>query len=559
MAIKYVEKKRKKSGIYKIIVVILSLALVSFILTVSPNYIVEKNNNKTSLVINNNNVTKELKHDVLIEDDVVYISKDDIESYFDGEIYYDSKYNQIVTTSETKIAVMPINSKQILINDSNVNIYAPVIQKDDQYYLPFSEISKSVYNVETTYIDSTKTVVLVSLDRELTYANSNKNNKVKYKPTYFSKTIDTVEKGNNLTVVSSSDGWTKVTTNSGKVGYVKSNSLANIEKIRDNFTLDKQIDGNVSLVWDYFSEHSTAPTRTDKIQGVNVVSPSFVTLTKQGQGSINVNIGTQGVNYINWAHNNGYKVWMMVSNSSMKETTSEILNDYKLRDKFINNIIEVVEQYNLDGVNLDFENIYEADKNNYSKLVIELAPRLKDLSKVLSVDVTAPDGSADWSLCFDRNIIGKVANYIVFMAYDQNGISSTEPGTSAGYDWVETNINKFINQEEVSSDKIILGIPFYTRIWKISDSVNSEVVNMKDTYSKIPAGTNIQWLSDLRQNYAEYIQDNVTYKVWIEDDRSISEKLSLVSQYNLAGASYWEKDRETDDVWEIVANKLNIK
>ena len=553
-------KKIKKFGFYRFIVLAISLAVIAFILSVAPNYIKSDIANKTNLVINNNNVTKKLKNDVLVEDNVVYLSQEDIENYFDGNIYYDSKYDQIITTSNTKVAVIPIGKKQITLNGSSVKIYAEAVKKNNKYYLPFSEICKSVYDVETTYVKNSDTVIITSLDRELTYANSSKKNSVKYKPTIFSKTIEKISIGDNVTVVSTEKGWTKITTQNGKVGYVKENTLVNSQKVRDNFTIEKQIEGNVSIAWDYFSEYAKAPARKEKIEGVNVVSPSFISLKKQGQGEISENIGTQGIDYVTWAHNNGYKVWALASNNSMKESTSEVLSDYKLREKLIDNLINSAIQYNLDGINLDFENIYKADKDNYSRLVIELAPRLKELGKVLSVDVTAPDGSDDWSLCFDRNKIAGAADYIVFMAYDQNGISSAEAGTTAGYDWVETNINKFLKQENVNLSKLILGIPFYTRIWKISgDTTKSEIVSMKDTYSKIPSNTNIQWLDDLKQNYAEYTQSDITYKIWIEDTKSITEKLNLINKYNLSGASFWEKDRESEDIWNVVSSKLNVK
>ena len=116
-------------------------------------------------------------------------------------------------------------------------------------------------------------------------------------------------------------------------------------------------------------------------------------------------------------------------------------------------------KYRLDGINIDFENMKQEDKNMYSRFIIELTPRLKDMGIVVSVDVTAPDGSETWSLCFDRNVIGDVADYIVFMAYDQYGTSSNKSGTTAGYDWVNVSLNKFLKTEEIKSDKIILAIP----------------------------------------------------------------------------------------------------
>ena len=380
-------------------------------------------------------------------------------------------------------------------------------------------------------------------------------------PTSFSKTVDKIEKGDNVTVVkddkTAENGWTKVTTENGKIGYVKTSTLANEKQIREKLNIEKQIEGNISLAWDYFSEYASAPQRTGTIKGVNVVSPAFLALQDGGKGNLVANVGTAGTNYINWAHNNGYKVWALLSNNSDKPTTTEILNDYKLREKLINNIVTAVVTFNLDGINLDFEYLNESDKDVYSRLVIELAPRLKELGKVLSVDVTAPDGSPDWSLCYDRNVIGDVADYIVFMGYDQNGVSSPKEGTTAGCDWVEANIKKFLGQEGVDASKIILGTPFYTRIWTESNgSVTSKVVNMKNIASNIPDGTKTTWDDSLKQNYAEYEKDGKTYKIWIEDVKSLRYKLELVNTYNLAGAAYWEKDRETDDIWALVSEVL---
>lgn len=556
--------KQKNFYIYKIIVTVIFAAVLVFVLKTAPNYIRNDVTGKTNLVINNNNVTKSLKNDVLVENGVVYISTKDIANFFDGHIFYDNKYDQIITSSDTKLATLKIDEKKATINSSQVNLIASAVKKQNEFYLPFSEISKSVYNVETEYVEDTDTVILVSLNRELTYANSSKKNSIKYKPTVLSRTLEKVNKGDNLVIASTTEkvpeGWTKVSTENGKVGYVKTSTLANKKKIRENLNFGKQIEGKVNMVWDYFSQYASAPQRIGKIQGINVVSPTFFSLQKKGKGNIIANVGSNGTNYINWAHNNGYKVWALVSNDSMKETTSEILNDYKLREDLINNIITIVENYNLDGINIDFENIYESDKDVFSRFIIELAPRLKEQGKVLSVDVTAPDGSPDWSLCYNRNVIADVADYIVFMGYDQNGATSPEEGTTAGCDWVEANIKKFLNNEEINPNKIILGTPLYTRIWSEENGkISSKVIDMKDVYNQIPQGTNIEWNDSLKQNYAEYKKDGKTYKIWIEDSKSIKYKLELINTYNLAGAAYWEKDRESDDIWNLAKEVLKIE
>lgn len=557
--------KEKRLYIYKLIVVLVFALAVWFVLKTATNYIKDDIVGKTNLVINNSNTTKNLKNDVIVENGVVYVSTKDIANFFDDHIFYDNKYDQIITTSETKVATLKLNENKAKVNGSTVDLVASAKKIREQFYLPFSEISESVYNVETTYIKDTNTVVLVSLDRELTYANSGKKNSVKSNPTMFSKTVDKIEKGDNVTVIPSKNGdengWTKVTTENGKIGYVKTTTLANTKKIRDNLEMGKQIQGNVSLVWEYFSKYAKAPQRTEKIDGVNVVAPTFFSLADSEKGAIVANVGQAGQNYINWAHSNGYRVWPWVANEATnkedKDLTSEILNDYKLREKLINSIVSAVEMYNLDGINLDFENMYESDKDAYSRLVIELAPRLKELGKVLSVDVTAPDGSPDWSLCFNRNVIGDVADYVIFMAYDQHNQSSTEAGTVAGCDWVEANINKFLGQEGVKPEKIILAMPFYTRVWNVTDGgLSSSAVDMKSQSTLIPGDAKITWDDSLKQNLAEYEKNGRTYKVWMEDAKSLKCKLDLVKKYSLAGGAFWRKDQETSDVWKVINENL---
>ena len=558
--------EKPKSKIFsKLVVTALFLISVVFVLKYAYNYVRNDITDKTNLVINNNNITTSLKKDILVEDGVVYISKEDIQNFFDPYIYYDSKYNQIITGSDSKIASMVVGENKITNNGSTVNISGSVIQKNETYYIPFSAID-NVYNTKTSYVDKTNTVVIDSLDRKYVVADSNKNSSVKQERTPMSRTVDKIDAGDSVTVVTNSikdgDDWVKVRTSTGKLGYVKQSSLSNSITIREDMTFEKQISEseNVSMIWEYFSEYGSAPARQGKLQGVNVVSPTFFTLKDEGKGEINENVGNSGISYITWAHNNGYKVWPSISNNSYINTTSDIMRDYKLRQNLINKIVSLVVKYDLDGINVDFENMKAEDKSLFNRFIIELTPRLKEYGKVVSVDVTAPDGSENWSMCYDRHTIGKVADYIVYMAYDQNGDS--KEGTTAGCDWTEANIKKFVGtQEEIDSKKIILAVPFYTRVWYTNENgqKKSVAVDMKRLDEIIPNGSTKTWDDSLKQYVTEYTKNGRKYKVWIEDEKSLDAKLSLISEYNLAGAAYWKKGSETNSIWNMISNKLNVK
>ena len=557
-------KINKIKFVRNIIISLIALGIVAVIFVVAPNYTMEEDDGRTHLIINNNNLTTSdrLSNDVIIENGVIYLSEQDISRFFDNYLYYESKYNQYITTSNTKVATIEVGTNKMEVNGISTPISGTIIERDGVdgnkiVYLPFSEM-KDIYNVEIQNIEETNTILIDSLDREQITAEATKDFSVKLKTKFFSRTIDKVKKGEQVVVISKTDnGWAKIRTAKGKIGYVKLDKLQNEKKVRENMEQEKQIENEkISIVFDYYSESRVAPNRNGTtIPGVNVVSPSFFVLKELGKGEIIDKVGTNGQNYIEWAKENNYKVWAMFANDSMIETTSEILNDYKIRKQTIENIVDLAVKYGIDGINLDFENIYKEDKDLFTRFVIELYPRLKDLGMSLTVDVTAPDGGDNWSLCYDRDALADNCDYLVYMGYDQNNASSSKAGPVAGYNWVRTNVNKFLGQEDVSNEKLILAIPFYTRIWTENESgelIDSDIVNMKNVDSVIKGRAEKQWDEVTRQNYIEYKQGKNTYKMWIEDTASIKEKLLLANEKELAGVAFWAKDRESEDVWDLV-------
>ena len=558
---KTVKRKLDKKKVTKALIIVLAIIIIGVILYQINNNIVFDKNKNINLVINNKNITSNLKKDIFIQDDEIYISKQDLGNFFDKYIYEDTQNNQIITTYDTKIAAISLDENKISINGVSKKTYAQTIKKDDTIYLPIKEL-EDVYGIEISYIENSKVITIDSTSKEQKKAIVTKNLPVKSTKKFIAKTVDKIKKGSYVVVISEDKGYTKIRTENGKLGYIKSKYLANEVTVRENMEETKQIEGKVNLVWDYYSTVAKAPDRTGTtIDGINVVSPAFFHLNKNGE--LEENVGEAGKKYIEWAHNNGYKVWPMVQNAGngMINVTSDIMNDYNKRQELINEIVVACVRYKLDGINIDFENMKQEDKDMYSRFIIELTPRLKDMGLVVSVDVTAPDGSETWSLCFDRNVIGDVADYIVFMAYDQYGTSSNKSGTTAGYDWVNISLNKFLKTEEIKSDKIILAIPLYTRLWTEDSSgkvVKQTTVSLKNIDKTIPNGVEKQWDDNLKQYYVEYQDGSYTKKMWIEDEKSLKEKISLIKNNNLAGVASWEKGMETDNFWTFLKENLDF-
>ena len=219
-----IEKKKKR--IIKTFITIIAIILIGIIAYNLNDYIILDKNKNINLVINNKNVTSNLKKDIIIENDNIYISKQDLGNFFDKYIYEDKENNNIVTTYNNKIASISLEKNKININGSNKNTYSHAENRDGTIYIPITEL-EDVYGIEIKYIENSKVLTIDSTSKEQKKAIVTKNVAVKSSTKFISKTIDRAKKGSYVVVISEDNGYTKVRTENGKVGYVKSNKIAN--------------------------------------------------------------------------------------------------------------------------------------------------------------------------------------------------------------------------------------------------------------------------------------------------------------------------------------------
>ena len=146
------------------------------------------------------------------------------------------------------------------------------------------------------------------------------------------------------------------------------------------------------------------------------------------------------------------------------------------------------------------------------------------------------------------------------MGYDQRGNWSQEAGSISEINWVDENINSLIKDSNIEPHKIILGVPFYTRLWienKATNNLTTKVYSMKNCDEFLQTNS-LQAKEDEKsgQNYVEYTKGNTTYKLWIEDELSMKKRVDIVNKYGLSGISGWQKGLETEDIWETIVENI---
>ncbi len=314
----------------------------------------------------------------------------------------------------------------------------------------------------------------------------------------------------------------------------------------------------VCVAWQQPKPEETKLTFPGRPEGVNVISPCWFTITDE-QGNIG-SLAEADKEYVKAAKATGMKIWPLVTNGFEAERTTKLLQNPAGRQRAAQELVRLVREYQLDGINLDFENIAAADRDGLTSFVRELSEELHKVSATVSIDVTVPsDGllAEYWSRCYDREALSRSVDYVMLMAYDEYSAGSSKAGTVASLPWVEQGIQATL-QEGVPPQKLLLGMPLYMRLWSNQDGkVRSKTLHMPEAQllwqQKKASRT---WRNDLGQYYFAYTDHGTRYQVWQEDARSLALKSALIGRYHLAGAALWKKGVETPDVWPVVAAAL---
>uniref|UniRef100_UPI00262BB946 glycosyl hydrolase family 18 protein n=1 Tax=uncultured Veillonella sp. TaxID=159268 RepID=UPI00262BB946 len=228
----------------------------------------------------------------------------------------------------------------------------------------------------------------------------------------------------------------------------------------------KEITNSVTLVFDPFV--TTPYAHKVANEGTSVISPTLFDLGEKGL----VAKSSLGIDYMLQYKVNGYQVWPLVTNTFDADFTSTILQDETKWPILGRDFVLYALAYGYEGYNFDFENVHYKDKEQLTKFVTYLADLLHTYNIKSSIDVTGYSESKKWSLVYDRKAYAKVVDYVVLMAYDETWASSTTAGPVASYPWVKRNVETML--EEVPAEKLILGVPYYMRIWTSKIQVDAK-------------------------------------------------------------------------------------
>lgn len=376
-----------------------------------------------------------------------------------------------------------------------------------------------------------------------------------------SPVLTELERGAEVKLLERMDKWSLVSTHDGFQGYLRNSRISEpvehtpisefegYEYSSISLPDDKRVELGFHQVMNA-AANSNFESVTAQAAGMNVIAPTWYVISSS-EGDF---VSYASSEYVAAAHEKGYQVWGTVNNFDLGRIDESVfLKSMELREGLIGGLVQNALENNLDGINIDLELIPTGLGTDYVQFMRELSVACRNTGLILSVDSYVPFG---FNTHYDLEELGAYCDYVIIMCYDEHYAGSDSAGSVSSISYVERGISE--GMKLVPGEKLIIAVPFYTRVW-IHDAdggLRSEALSIKRAKQWVEEkGVSLSWLDDIGQSYGSIDEGDTRKEIWLEDEQSMSLKLSRIRDAEVAGVAAWKLGQEPEGFWEIL--KLN--
>lgn len=576
------EKKRGIQSVILIVAVIIVIILIIIIGKLADKYTPTKERmsldeyfalteESTAAIVWNHEL---MPNQAVIKDGALYLDYETVKQ-FNSRFYWDANENLLLYTTASDVVSAEALSKEYRVSKKkHAEDYTIVYADADTAYVALDYIKKFT-DLEYEFFEEPNRIVVKTDWSDDFVVGAKKKTQIRYRGGIKSPVLYDVGKEEQMILLKKGEDWHKVATESGIVGYVRAKKLEKEEARRYDHTPVKEEfthllkEEKINMAWHQVTTADANSTVSDVIantKGLNVISPTWFYLN-DSEGNL---MSLASAEYVKYCHEQGIEVWALVSNLENEEADStEVLTHTSKRNVMVKQLIAAAIEYDFDGINVDFEALSAEAGEGYVQFIRELSLKCENNGIVLSVDNYMP---TEYTAFYNRREQANFADYVVMMGYDEHYAGSDE-GSVASIGFVRQGISDTL--KEVPAEQLILGAPFFTRVWaekpkEYSDDVEaasddyapyeltSSAVSMEEAWSMVSAnGVEPTWSEEDGQYFAQYINDGITYKIWLEDDESMELRLKEAKKQKLAGMSFWKLGLEDQSLWDTVLKYMN--
>ena len=496
------------------------------------------------------------------ENGQIYLDVEFVQDSLNARFYWDNNENILIYTTPTDVIKAEVGSMDYYVTKVKNTMNYVIVKTEGQKVYVALDYVKQYSNIETAFYEMPNRLCITNEWNVTADAAVLKSgDKVRVSDSIKSDILISYEEDKEAVILETLGKWSKIVTNDGYTGYIKTSALKNKttktytnEYVEPEYTNIKK-DFTISMAWHMVTNTAANNQLVDMVtsaKGLNVISPTWFRLN-DNEGNFSSLAQSE---YVTRAHLIGLEVWAMIDDQSPDSDNRAIFPYTSKRERLVNQLVASAIEYNLDGINIDFEYITADIAKDYVQFLRELSVKCRINGIVLSIDDKVPDAS---NLYYDRKEQGIIADYVIMMGYDEHWGEGSGAGSVASLPWVTAGIEKTLT--EVPASKLINAIPFYTRNWQedgAGNYVDSQAEDMQTAADKLTTnGAQAVWVDNVGQNYGEFSAGDLVYRIWLEDAKSIEEKMKLIRTYDLAGVSAWRLGYENADIWNTIIKYTN--
>lgn len=485
-----------------------------------------------------------------------YLELGAVQSLLNSRFYYDYNEGLLLYTTPTQKIISEIGSSSYFVDgEENTVDYTISVAEGDTLYLALDYV-KQYTNFSYELFTEPNRMQLRTQWGSRESASIKKDTNVRVKGGIKSPILRPVTAGESVVILEEMETWTKVKTADALMGYVENKYLTDRVTEEEIPVTDVEVpeytsiqrDYKINLGWHAIYSEAGNDTFDSVVNGtgtMNVISPTWFYL-EGNEGNIKA---MPSRSYVEKAHSRNMEVWALLEDITLESDTYEVLSHTSRRENLINNLMGYILEYDIDGINVDLEGITPESGKHFTQFLRELSIACRLNEVVLSVDNYVPRES---NAFYNRKEQGVVADYVIIMGYDEHWGSGGVAGSVASIGYVRDGIEKTL--ADVPAEKVINALPFYTRVWKSKNGeVTSEALGMEaaaEFIKKYDVPT--AWDEETCQNYGEIEMGGTLYQVWLEDERSIETKLTVMKNLGLGGVAAWQLGLEDKDIWDVI-------
>lgn len=503
-----------------------------------------------------------------IFNDICYVNIDMVETYLHNRFYYTEVSREIRYTDAEMVVVAPLDGSTWTSTSGGMTEhfeepYVIALGIGETCFVALDFVEKFVPITHEIYTNPDRVVIdTMGVEREMIRVK--KDTVVRWRAGVKSDILTEVAKDDWVTLLNDKDaeGWCKVATKDGFVGYIKNSKLGGREMASIPNTLtyvepeyvSNKLDGKVRMGF-HALYNATANSGLDSLledaYNLNVISPTWFVLS-DNRGNF-TSFASQ--EYVDKAHEKGIQVWALVKDfdNPVDVDTYEILANSENRTRLVEGLITTVKAYNIDGINVDFEGIRKQEGTHFVQFLRELSILCRANNIILSVDNYPPNQGNTY---YDYEEQGVIADYVVLMGYDEHWGGSGDPGSTSSQPFLEQSLDNLLSM--VPADKVIDALPFYTRLWKTDANGTTDkaimMSAMEEAIEKYKLA--LSYDEETGQQYGTSQVDGAHYQMWIEDLTSMEKKLQAVQLRDLAGIAAWRLSYEEREVWDLIGRYI---